>query len=317
MGIEIAKTNRYVVAGLTGTIEIFKTNRYIVTNDLPAFPTPNIQAQKATALTVARFFTPNIDAQKATALTLINYPTPHVQVQMSRAMVVHRETAVLQAQKAAALVVCKGRTAHPDISPWTFTIDGHDFLVIQTYNETLIYDFSTEQWATWGGGETGSWRARLGQNWVANIGPIIATLGGINQTNVVCGDDTSDTLYFLDPELAEDYNWDGSTGKKFQRVLTGQIAIRGHDYQDVPAVDLTASNGELPVGADLDVDLQISDDKGHTYWSAGVQTVVAGEYDVTLSWRSLGSFTGPGRLFRFIDNGAIYRIDGMDIPDGN
>lgn len=278
--------------------------------------TPSILTTKATALAVARFSTPGILATKSLAYAVINFPTPKITATKAVALPVIRKTPPMTVTKAFALVVCKGRTSHPEISPWTFTFDGHTFLVIQTYNDTLVYDFMTSEWASWGGGDTGSWRARLGQNWIANLGAISSPLGGIDQTNIICGDDTTDSLYFLDPELVEDDSFDGTPGKKFMRVLTGQIAMRGHDYQDVPAVDLAGSNGELPVGADLDVELLVSDDRGHNYWSAGINTVVPGVYDVTLSWRSLGSFTGPGRLFRFTDRGAIYRIDGLDIPDG-
>lgn len=315
MAIELAKTNLYAAEGPVGVL-VCKTNLYVVENTEPAFPTPNIRVQKAVGLVTARLLTPNIRVQKATNLTLFNYPTPHIRVQMARALPVLRAEPEMRVQKAAALVVCRGRRAHPEITPWTYTIDGHDYLVINTFNETLVYDFHSGQWATYGGGDTSTWRPQVGQNWNANIGQIMATLGGQNQTNVICGDDTSDTLYFLDPELVDDMGFEGTPGKKFQRVVTGQLAMRGHNYQPCPAVELTCSNGDAPVGGDLTVELKVSDDRGHSYWSAGQLEVVPGQYDITLAWRSLGSFTGPGRLFRFSDQGAVYRIDGMDIPDG-
>jgi hypothetical protein len=201
---------------------------------------------------------------------------------------------------------------------WTFTLDDHVFLVIQLSSETLVYDFFAEKWYTWGSGaESDGWRAVRGQNWNANLGAIMPGLGGAGQSNVVCGDKETGALYFLDPELVEDDLFDGTPGQQFSRIITGQLALRGHDYVDCPAVEVTGSTGDaLGSIADSSVSLSISDDKGHSYWSAGALAVDSGVYDVTLAWRGLGSFTGPGRLFRITDYGALARVDGMDIPDG-
>ena len=204
------------------------------------------------------------------------------------------------------------------IQTWTFTIDDHDFMVVQLSDQTLVYDFGSNEWYTWGTGiADAAWRVVRGISWNSNIGGILPGLGGSGQSNVVCGDGVTGTLYFLDPELPEDYDETGTPGQPFSRVITGQLSVRGHNYVDCPAVELTGSNGETNVPiTDSTVTLTISDDKGHTFWSAGTQTVTPAAYDVALQWTSLGSFTGPGRLFRITDFGALIRVDGLDMPDG-
>lgn len=201
---------------------------------------------------------------------------------------------------------------------WTFTLDDHDFLVIQLLEMTLVYDFLVEKWYTWGSGiAADGWQAARGQNWNANLGGIMPDLGGYAQSNVVCGDGETGALYFLDPELAEDYSSEGDPGQPFNRTITGQISMRGNDYVSCPGVEVTSSAGESAGGlVDGSVELTISDDKGHSFWSAGSLTPNVSDYDFVLSWGSLGSFTGPGRLFRITDYGALARVDGLDIPDG-
>ena len=229
------------------------------------------------------------------------------------------ESAGLYASKLVVYVVTgpPPEVGELRILTWAFTLDDHDFLVIQLSSETLVYDFFSEKWYTWGSGiEADGWRAVRGQNWNANLGAIMPGLGGAGQSNVVCGDEETGALYFLDPGLAEDDLFDGTPGQQFSRVITGQLALRGHSYVSCPAVELTGSGGDAAGSiADSTVSLTISDDKGHSYWSAGSLLVDSGVYDVTLAWRSLGSFTGPGRLFRVTDYGALTRVDGLDIPD--
>lgn len=205
------------------------------------------------------------------------------------------------------------------ILTWTFSLDDHDFLVIQLADTTLVHDFLTGKWHTWGSGiSSDGWQTVLGQNWNADLGAIMPDLGGFAQSNVVCGDGETGALYFLDPELPEDYSPEGAANQPFSRVITGQLVMRGHSYVSCPAVEITGSTGDSVAGlTDGSVSLLVSDNKGHSYWSAGSITPDVGVFDVTLSWRSLGSFTGPGRMFRITDYGALERVDGMDIPDGS
>jgi hypothetical protein len=204
------------------------------------------------------------------------------------------------------------------ILTWTFTLDDHDFLVIQLLNTTLVYDFHSSEWYTWGSGIADDrWQVSFGQNWDANLGKLMPGLGGNTQSNVICGDEQTGTLYFLDPKLVEDDAADGTPGQAFSRFITGQLVVRGHDYISCPGVELTGSTGQGPVGlVNGTVTLDYSDDRGQTYVTAGALTPDPGVFDVELGWYSLGSFTGPGRLFRITDYGALSRIDGLDMPNG-
>jgi hypothetical protein len=61
--------------------------------------------------------------------------------------------------------------------------------------------------------------------------------------------------------------------------------------------------------------LYTSDDAGKTYDDHGLVTVEAGNFDAEISWYSLGQMTAPGRLFKIVDNGAVARIDGLEMND--
>ena len=126
------------------------------------------------------------------------------------------ESAGLYASKLVVYVVTgpPPEVGELRILTWAFTLDDHDFLVIQLSSETLVYDFFSEKWYTWGSGiEADGWRAVRGQNWNANLGAIMPGLGGAGQSNVVCGDEETGALYFLDPGLAEDDLFDGTPGQ--------------------------------------------------------------------------------------------------------
>jgi len=207
------------------------------------------------------------------------------------------------------------RADHPNILLWTYEMDGHEYLVVPLQEETLVYDFLVEQWYVWGNDETPVWAAQHGQNWNANLGTVLDTLGGERVSNVICGDRETGALYFLDPELNEDYSNTGVSGQPFQRVITGQLLSRSRDYTPLPAVEVTASDGEAVTASNMTVDLQYSDDRGHTYYSFGTRTVATDEMGIQCQWRSLGSYRTPGRLLKLIDYGALTRVDDWTVPD--
>jgi hypothetical protein len=59
--------------------------------------------------------------------------------------------------------------------------------------------------------------------------------------------------------------------------------------------------------------LSYSDDNGETYVPVSTQTVPEDQATFDLSWRGLGSFSYPGRLFRLQDTGALQRLDGISV----
>lgn len=276
--------------------------------------TPEIRANKATGLVVARFDTPEVEANKLSSLVVFNFPTEFIQANQLVSQAVFRATNEMRVNKATSLVVGRGLLARPALSPWTFTIDGHIYLAVNTYLETLIYDFTSERWYVWGSGDSPMWNPQIGQNWNANIGRIQSALGGQSVSNVVCGDGTTSALYFLDTELDEDYSPLGIAGLAFLRVVTGQLISRSANYAQLASVEVTASDGQDVVASDMTVRLEFSDDTGVTYNSFGSRTVIVGDYSPLLEWRSLGSFRSPGRLLRLIDHGALRRVDDWTTP---
>jgi hypothetical protein len=204
---------------------------------------------------------------------------------------------------------------HPNVMLWTYVIDGHEILVVPLQEETLVYDFLSEQWYCWGNGDTPQWAPQVGQNWNANLGNVISALGGDRVSNVICGDRQTSALYFLDPELNEDYSDMGVSSQPFTRIITGQLVSRTANYKPLTAVEVTASDGETVTSSNLTVKLEYSDDRGHTYTSYGTQTVALGTYGAVLTWRSLGGYRTPGRLLRLTDYGALVRVDDWTVPD--
>lgn len=276
--------------------------------------TPSIQATKLTGLVVERGLTANIQATKLAGLTLINFRTQSIQANALASLTVNSTLGSIHVNALAGLVVCRGRNARPAISPWTFTIDGHEFLVINTYRETLVYDFHSERWAVYGSGEDPIWNVQVGQNWNANLGGIIGAIGGQKVSNVIVGDGTTSALYFLDPELDEDYSSLGDPSKSFMRVITGQLVSRSNDYTPLANVELNASDGRYVVASDMSVELTYSDDTGITYNSFGTKFVTVGDFTPTMQWRSCGSYRQPGRLLKLTDYGALRRVDDWTTP---
>lgn len=258
----------------------------------------------------------NLKASKAGFVGIVNFPTEFELASKAGMVPVTLTYQTILTSKASVVAVVRGRTTHPNIVSWTFSLDGHEFYVLQMQQETLLYDFHAERWYCWGSGETPLWNVQVGQNWNANVGLIISEIGGGERTsNIVVGDGTTSMLYFLDPELSEDYSSAGEPGKKFLRVITGQLVARGTAYVKLPYVDVQSSEGDTVTASDLSVELMVSDDQGHSYWSAGEKTVVLGQYAISLNWRSLGSYKSPGRLLKLVDHGAIVRVDDWTTPD--
>lgn len=278
--------------------------------------TPEIRANEAANFVVARALAPEIDATLLANFSIINFPTDFIEANQAVSFSVYRVTNEMQVNQATTFVVCRGVLARPAISPWTFTLDGHEYLVINTYNETLVYDFHAERWYVWGSGTSSLWNPQTGQNWNANIGTIISELSGVDTTNILCGDGTTSALYFLDTNLDEDYSALGEPAKQYARIITGQLVSRSSDYAQLAAVEVTASNGGNVVASDMTVELKYSDDTGTTYNSFGTRAVVVGDFSPLLQWRSLGSFRRPGRLLRLTDYGALRRVDDWTTPDG-
>lgn len=235
--------------------------------------------------------------------------------------IVHRDDPDHRFTQAGWQVVVSESAAVPQSIPWTTTIDGHDLVFYQLPEETLVYDFATEEWYVWASASASLWTVQLGLTWNADIGSILSTLSPTNGKKLiptVCGDKTTGALFFLDPTKTEDdNNTDGLTTVPFQRLAHGLITMRGHDRKSCYGVQLTGSLGKMTDATDVTVTLYTSDDAGDTYDNQGTYTITTTQLADRLEWRSLGAMTTPGRIFRIEDFGALYRLDGMDWEDGS
>jgi hypothetical protein len=203
-----------------------------------------------------------------------------------------------------------GRTANPKLRTWTFTLDGHDFYVLRLGDSlTLVYDDYSEQWMDWTDFNSLTWRAHCGFNWIGAHG-LADTYG----SSVVVGDDAYGFLWFLDPDQPYDEALDGGAPSYFSRVTVGQVPMVGREVLPCYATWLTTDMGN-PAYVGSAVTLYTSDDAGETWDNHGSVRVTPGEASPELSWYSLGQISAPGRLFKIFDNGAIARIDALEMND--
>jgi hypothetical protein len=220
----------------------------------------------------------------------------------------------LRTSQAHVLVAAKGRIANPKLRAWTFTLDGHDFYVLRLGDKlTLVYDVYSEQWVDWDAFEELFWPVNQGINWVGGT----ALAGQQYGSNVLVGDDTYGLLWFLDPNRSYDENPEATDTEQkifFERVIQGQVPMTGREVQPCYAVWLTTDMG-APAYVGAGVQLEISDDGGVTYDDMGTVDVTVDKNSPELSWYSLGQIEAPGRLFRITDDGAVARIDNMEMND--
>ena len=214
------------------------------------------------------------------------------------------------------MTVYRGRSQQPFLSAWKYTLDGHTFYVLRLGDDkTLVYDLSTKQWSWYSSYDLNVWRGICGFNW-ASPSNIASEYG----SNVIVGDDFFGTLWVLNPEQAYDEHPSVGAGVKrfFLREATGQITSNSRVFQPVYQVYLEGSMGNVAKidGSPNTVTLKYSDDAGSTYRDAGPVTVDEGNFNQNLVWRSLGLIKAPGRLFKIVDDGALTRIDGMEIYFG-
>lgn len=254
-------------------------------------------------------------ASQVFTLAAAIWPADGVLVSQAHGLAAVASANTITASQVFTLAACTGRVADPNIRVWTYTLDGHDFVVFRLGNdETLVYDITTGQWSTFSSGSSALWRAYNGTNWLGSD-PISAGYG----SNIITGDDGNGSLYFLDPDgdTDDDAIVGAETQRPFDRVAIGQIVTHGYDAKRCFGVTLLGSIGEQ-VSDDADlrtVSLYVSDDSGHNYDDCGALTVDAESYHTRLNWRSLGSIRYPGRLFKISDSGALKRIDSLDVQD--
>lgn len=246
-------------------------------------------------------------------VVVYNKPTISIAATESPIAVTFRQSADINVTQGEVLVASRGRVGNPRLRAWTFTLDGHDFYVLRLGDTlTLVYDIYSEQWMDWADFGKIFWRPNLGMNWLGSEG-LAHTYG----SNVIIGDDTYGLIWFLDPDQPYDDHPDYLDPQQqlyFDRVVMGQVPIRGREVLPCFATWLTTDMG-APAYFGAGVTLEISDDAGATFDDMGTVTVTQGEQSPEVSWYSLGQIGAPGRLFKITDDGAVARIDGLEMND--
>jgi len=253
----------------------------------------------------------NLLASQSDVIVIFNVPSESARISQSDLSYVSVTDTQAEISQADVIVIYRGRSEDTVLRSWTFSLDGHDFYVLRLGDEaTLVYDLYSEQWMDWKSPELGFWRANVGINWNGGEG-----LGAGYGSNAVVGDDFLGILWFLDPNQGfDDHPLIDDTAQYFERITMGQMAIKGRQVMPCYAVWLTTDMG-APAYDGAGVRLYTSDDGGATFDDHGLVTVTAGEFSPEISWYSLGQIGAPGRLFKIVDDGAIARIDGLEMND--
>ncbi len=299
--------------------------------------TPETRVTDADTLVATGGPAGNVRLTAFDALVAINFPTAGIRATEYQLEVAAKSTSgmpirttgvdalvalkgieALRTSEAAILVAARGRVENPKLRAWTFTLDGHDFYVLRLgLGLTLVYDVYSEQWMDWDAFEKDYWPVNIGINWVGGVG-LLTPEGGNWGSNVLVGDDSLGLLWFLDPDQPYDESFDGpldpAPEKYFPRTVMGQLPVNGREVLPCYAAWLTTDMGN-PAYFGAGVTLEISDDAGKTFEDMGLVSVTQGDSRPEVSWYSLGQIEAPGRLFRISDDGAIARIDGMEMND--
>lgn len=177
---------------------------------------------------------------------------------------------------------------------WSFVLDGHTFYVMDMGSEgTFVYDTITQQWAQFVTQGYVQWNFANGVMWGQRI---------------VAGDLLTTDVWEMTPGSLFD---NGAT--EITHVVTGGIITRNRIFHSVDQFSLACSSGLLQDGgAAASVTLLFSDNQGQTWTTMDTQTLTEGDFGAEITWRSLGAFNSPGRIFKITDTGGFLRIDGAD-----
>jgi hypothetical protein len=268
--------------------------------------------------TVNAAVAPEVQGSNAFVAALVSYPADFVDTSSARMTVIASGNEFVDTSQAYVTALARGSVSDPKVRAWTFTLDGHDFYILRLGNEeTLVYDLTSEQWYSWGTGDNSLWQAYTGINWTG--GNRFSSVAG---SNVTVGADSNGTIWFLDPDSDMDEGlFVENAPTPFLRRVTGQVLSKGYGRYRVNQVQLLGSIGSLSNDTLDTVTLSYSDDRGNSYVPAGTITLAGTDYAARANWRSLGSFSQPGRLFRVEDYGALRRVDSLtmetDMGDGS
>jgi hypothetical protein len=271
----------------------------------------SVEASQGDIVSIYSATAAGIFASQGDVTAIFNFPSEQIDVSQTDIVFAAQSTSEVEVSQADVIAIFRGRDQNSLLRAWTFSLDGHDFYVLRLGSmSTLIYDVYSEQWIEWQGSDLPFWRLNCGINWIG--GEALAAVFG---SNAVAGDDFFGVIWFLNPEQPYDDHPTNTTALQyFERITMGQMAVKGREVMPCYAAWLTTDMG-APAYEGAGVTLLTSDDGGKTFDDHGLVTVTAGEFSPEISWYSLGQIGAPGRLFRIVDDGAITRIDGLEMND--
>lgn len=181
---------------------------------------------------------------------------------------------------------------------WSFTADGHVFYVLDLGQEgTWLFDDTTQQWSQFITSGFNGWNMTNGTVWGQRI---------------VGGDMLSGSIWERQPSALKD-----NSALSITHVVTGGLQTRDRAFRAVESLNLACSVGQLQDVAGASVTLSFSDDQGKTFVTMDTLMLTENNYTGEIAWRSLGSFSAPGRIFKITDVGGFLRIDGCDASIDN
>lgn len=160
---------------------------------------------------------------------------------------------------------------------WSFTFEGHEFLVLRLSQGTWLFDAATQQWCEFASAGLPNWTVQTGR-------------GGL------FGDASNGTLWAFGTGHSDN---GGVLERRFRAgfPLSGG-SVTAHNLR------LTTNAGRTPdlsgYAADPVVEMRSSRDRGAT-WSNYRATALGqqGKYRTLIEWRRNGQFDAPGGLFEF------------------
>lgn len=275
--------------------------------------TPTIETSQLTVVAANNSVATNMSMSQLQSLAVINFPTDFMDVSQLVTVAVEKPIPEeVNVSQLNVLAVVRGRIENHRVRAFPFRLDGHDYVALRLgEDETLIWDFTTQQWARWSSEvDNNVWRPSVGNNWTG-MGKAFYDDG--LTSDIILGDDTFGLLWGLNAEEGVDEHPDPlRPNLPFTRKIVGGIPMRLRETAKVGAVYLTADLGN-PQLTGANITLRTSDDYGKSWSDQGTITVEPGNYDQEFVWRSIGLIRAPGRIFEVSDNGATVRIDSMDM----
>lgn len=184
-----------------------------------------------------------------------------------------------------------------NFTAWTFRTNRHDFYVLTTDNETLVFDLTLGTWYRWNSYLKNVWEAFSGVQIEDDIYVINQTGGSIYK---LTNNPIDNSVDYIVCEVS------GFMPNNTNNSVVCNAITLFVNY----GFSSTYSSGPL-------IELKFSDDGGAT-WTEYYQGSLGlkGGYDTTVRYRSLGSFNRPGRYIelRFSEL-STFRLDGATLND--